>query len=218
MHGKKYLIDHSKTLKTQHLIGHKLHLNRRGAPVLQNTVCKFLSKIFNCCFEENSVEIATVTSTALQSDKECLKSKANQMANTENSNMDLKTLCLKNFNKPIIAHLNMNSLRNKFEFLISLIKSNIDVFMISKTKLDESFPTSQFMINGFSPPFRLDRYDEAGGIILYIREDIPSRLISTEFSQVEGFFVEINLQNKKNKLSSFFREFMCNRDRAIRLS
>ena len=42
-----YLIDHSKTLKTQHLYGSKLHLNRRGAPILQNTLCKFLSKNFN---------------------------------------------------------------------------------------------------------------------------------------------------------------------------
>ena len=32
-----------------------------------------------------------------------------------------------------------------------------------------------------------------------ITEDIPSRLVSTESSQVEGFFVEINLQNKKEK-------------------
>ena len=42
-----YLTDHSKTLKTQHLNGSKLYLNRRGAPILQNTVCNFLSKIFN---------------------------------------------------------------------------------------------------------------------------------------------------------------------------
>ena len=41
------LIDHSKTLKTQYLNGSKLHVNRRGALILQNTVCKFLSKIFN---------------------------------------------------------------------------------------------------------------------------------------------------------------------------
>ena len=39
-----YLIDHSKTLKAQHLKGSKLHLNRRGTPILQNTLCKFLSK------------------------------------------------------------------------------------------------------------------------------------------------------------------------------
>ena len=65
--------------------------------------------------------------------------------------------------------------------------------MISETKLDESFPTSQFMINGFSAPFRLDRNEKGGGIILYTREDIPSRLVSTESSQAEVFFVEINL-------------------------
>ena len=65
--------------------------------------------------------------------------------------------------------------------------------MISETKLEESFPTSQFTINGFSAPFRLDRNDKGGCIILYIRDDIPSRLVSTESSQVEGFIIEINL-------------------------
>ena len=44
-----YLIDHSKTLKTQHLNGSKLHLKRRGPPILQNTLCKFLSKVFHWC-------------------------------------------------------------------------------------------------------------------------------------------------------------------------
>ena len=71
--------------------------------------------------------------------------------------MDLKALRLKNVNKLIIAHLNINSLRNKFKFLIFLIEDDIDVLMISETKLDEIFPTNHFMINGFSPPFRLDR-------------------------------------------------------------
>ena len=58
--------------------------------------------------------------------------------------MDLKALRLKNFNKLIIAHENINSLKNKFEFLISLIKDNIDILMISEIKLDSSFPTNQF--------------------------------------------------------------------------
>ena len=57
------------------------------------------------------------------------------------------------------------------------------------------------MINGFSAPFCLDRNDKGGGIILCIREDIPSRLVSTESSQVEIFFVEINLRNKKSGYS-----------------
>ena len=53
--------------------------------------------------------------------------------------MDLEALRLKNVNKLIIAHLNINSLRNKFEFLISLIKDNIDVLMISETNLMKVF-------------------------------------------------------------------------------
>ena len=80
MEGNINLIDHSKTLKIHHLNGTKLHLNRRAAPILQNAVFKFLSKNFNRSFEENNVEITTVSSTALQSD-ECSKSKANQTAN-----------------------------------------------------------------------------------------------------------------------------------------
>ena len=49
--------------------------------------------------------------------------------------------------------------------------------MISETKLDQGFPTNQFMTNGFSAPFRLDRNDKGSDIILYMRDNIPSRLV-----------------------------------------
>ena len=47
LHGKKYLPDHLKTLKTQHLNGSKLHLNRRGlqTPVLQTPCVSFYEEI-----------------------------------------------------------------------------------------------------------------------------------------------------------------------------
>ena len=54
--------------------------------------------------------------------------------------------------------------------------------MISQTKLDPSFPTGQFHINGFSEPYRFDRNSNGGGILLYIREDIPSKLILTKMT------------------------------------
>ena len=91
--------------------------------------------------------MATVSSTSAQPDEECNKSKASQTANMENTKMDLKALHLKNFKKLIIAHLNTNSLRNKFEFLIFIIKDKVDVLMVSETKLDQSFSTNQYMIN-----------------------------------------------------------------------
>ena len=50
---------------------------------------------------------------------------------------------------------------------------------------------------GCSTPFRLDRNAHGGGILLYVREDIPSKLLPVEKNLIEGFLVEINLRNKK---------------------
>ena len=43
-----------------------------------------------------------------------------------------------NANKLVFAHINRNSLRNKFELLVD--KGNINVLMISETKIDELSP------------------------------------------------------------------------------
>ena len=45
--------------------------------------------------------------------------------------------------------------------------------MISETKLNQSFPKSPFFMNGFSSRHPLDRNCNDGGILLFIREDIP---------------------------------------------
>ena len=49
--------------------------------------------------------------------------------------------------------------------------------MISETKIDETFPSRQFYIEAFTPLYRLDRNCHWGCILVYIREDIPSKLI-----------------------------------------
>ena len=77
--------------------------------------------------------------------------------------------------KIIIAHLTVNSIRNKFDFFSDIVKDNIDILMISESKLDDSFPDSQFLIEGFSKPFRLDRNRNGGGAMLFIRSDIPEK-------------------------------------------
>ena len=45
-----------------------------------------------------------------------------------------------------LGHLNVNSLRNKFESLNELIK---DIFLWSESKLDSSFSDSQFLVSGY---------------------------------------------------------------------
>ena len=109
---------------------------------------------------------------------------------------DLKTLSLK---YPIIAQININSIRNKFETLPSVVVYDINILIISETKIDESFPLSQFMIDGFSMPYRRDRNAHGGGILVYFRNNITSKLLKIENlpSDIEAIFIEMNIKSKK---------------------
>ena len=66
---------------------------------------------------------------------------------------------------------------------------------MSETKLDSTFLTGQFLINGYSKLFRIDRNNKRAGIMLYFREDIS--LLGVEVSQTEIFYVKINFRKKK---------------------
>ena len=64
--------------------------------------------------------------------------------------------------------------------------------MVFETKLDNTFPISQFLMQGYSAPFRKDRTSKAGGILLYVREDIPRKIIKTETDAYhEGFSLKL---------------------------
>ena len=104
----------------------------------------------------------------------------------------LKSIHPENTNKLVFAHININSLRNKFELIVDQVKGNIDVLIISETKIVHSFPLGNFLIGGFSKTTKLDRDSLGGGILLYVREDIPSNLLEVERKPIEGFYVEIN--------------------------
>ena len=75
----------------------------------------------------------------------------------ENEVISLGSIRKKNHSGLIIAYLNINSIRNKFEFLKPLIADDVDVLTIAETKIDGTFTTSQFVLDGFSKPLRFDR-------------------------------------------------------------
>ena len=102
----------------------------------------------------------------------------------------------KNLNRVILAQFNINTTRNKFDLLAEGIKGKVDVLMISETKIDKAFPSRQFYIEGFTPPYWLDRNCHGGGILVYAREDIPSMLIEMNNS-VESISIETDLRKKK---------------------
>ena len=81
-----------------------------------------------------------------------------------------------------------------------LMTGMFDILVITETKLDNTFPVSQFHKDGFSMPYRLDRNRNGDDVIVYVREDMPSKLLSKHCfkDDIEGLFVEINLKKKVN--------------------
>ena len=81
-----------------------------------------------------------------------------------------------------------------------MVTEEIDILMITEAKLGDSFPASQFFIQGFCTPFRLDRNKNGGGILLSVRSKITSTKLNNKDryiikNQIEAFFVEIRIRN-----------------------
>ena len=104
-----------------------------------------------------------------------------------------------NPNSIIIVHLNINSIRNKFEMLKEVIGNKIDILLIPEIKLDDTLPLSQFVLEGLTPPYRLDRTEHGGGLMLFIRKGIPFKLLPNvnPSGKIGNIYVEINLRSKK---------------------
>ena len=101
----------------------------------------------------------------------------------EENNGNCKAFCVRRKrSKLIIAHSNINSIRNKFDFPVNMIKGNVDIMMISETKLDNTFANGQLLIDGFYELIRLDKNKTRQ---YPVREDIPTKVLSSETSPVE---------------------------------
>ena len=89
----------------------------------------------------------------------------------------LQNLKAKNKDRPIIAYLNINFLDLKFEPLKDMIKENVDILLISETKLNDTFPDGQFTIDGYKEPIRLDRNRHGGGLMFFVKDDLDCKEI-----------------------------------------
>ena len=76
--------------------------------------------------------------------------------------------------------------------------------MISATKLHNTFPNGQFLIDSFNESIRLDRNKNGGGILLFIGEDIPTKFLCFETPPIERFFIETDLCKKKRLLCGYY--------------
>ena len=114
----------------------------------------------------------------------------------------IKNLRRRNANKVIFGNLNIKSLPNKFGQLRRFVLKYVDVLVVTETKLDDNFLTSQFLVTDFSVAYRLDRNRNGGGIMIFIHDDIPSKVLTKHVfpDDIEGLLLSRVLE----KLSGYF--------------
>ena len=73
--------------------------------------------------------------------------------------------------------------------------------------MDGSFSTSQFELEGYYSPFRLDITTQSGGPLVYIKSSIPSRQLSygSMCNSIQAIPFEINLRQEKWLVVSIYR-------------
>ena len=151
---KKITLISNDNIKEEHLGIKKLHLNRKGNSIFVKNLLNFIEGNWDISpLGDSYYETENVSDTIIS-----------------NAKRTLRNIPISNINRLDFGHLNINSLRTKFSFLCEQIKGSFDVFMISESKLDDSFPRGQFLIDGFHTPSRSDRNKNGGGILLYVRE------------------------------------------------
>ena len=102
--------------------------------------------------------------------------------------------------KLIFAHLNINSIKNKFLEVSSILCCGYcDILALSETKLDHSFTNSQFRVDEFSL-HRKDRNEHGGGVAFFVRSSIPHRIrhdMYTNETKVEYLVLETCVKGEK---------------------
>ena len=91
----------------------------------------------------------------------------------------------------VIGSLNINSLCGKFDEVQEWIEA-FDILCIQETKIDRSFPDSQFAIKGYIM-YRRDRKKGGGGIVVYIRKSLPSYRLKTKTKEMEAILVDFQV-------------------------
>ena len=130
---------------------------------------------------------------------------------------DLRFEYLKNL---LCSYLNINILRNKMHDLRLIIHDvPLDYFVISETKLDNSFPNAQLTINNYEIRARRDRDKHGSGLIEFVRKGLNCKRLRKYGSlNIEVICSEVTISNKNwvifnkyrpphySNLLSFFKE------------
>ena len=106
---------------------------------------------------------------------------------------------LKHPRNPLIGYLNINSFRKKIVDVRKVfVKLQLDYFVLSETKLDDSFTSTQFYIGNFEIRNRRDRDKNGGGLTEFVRKGLIAKKIKEYETKVsETIASEFTISKKK---------------------
>ena len=84
-----------------------------------------------------------------------------------------------------IGYSNIDSIRNIFDALKEIVSQNLDILMVTETKINDSFPKEQFHFEGYADPLRLDRNCDGGGLLVYVKSDITTRQLKSSKFEID---------------------------------
>ena len=178
----------------------RVHLNVYSNSVENVTGSKLSKNAFSSAVENiTDVDVShTYDSCSLSHQCKLLNISSRLTNNITDAKIGLQEMKRSSPERLILGHVNINSIRNKFDALTYINGNNIDIILISETKIDDKFPAAQFFIKGFSAPYRQERNRTGAGLLLFVREDVPSRILNPKSkTDIETLSVEINLRKRK---------------------
>ena len=107
----------------------------------------------------------------------------------------------------LMCHLNINSIQNKFEELASLLKkSRTQLMIVSESKIDSTYPNSQFTISGYGL-HRNDRKKGGGGILAYVSSELICKRSKPvkSYKTIEVIVLDIQLKAKSIIVIGLYR-------------
>ena len=72
-------------------------------------------------------------------------------------------------------------------------------YVLQKLKLIKPFPTAQFILPAHHKPYRLEISEKERGLLIYIKSNLPSRLLSSHNTpnDIQVITFEFNLRKEK---------------------
>ena len=110
----------------------------------------------------------------------------------KDKSLRLKEMKINNIHNPALAYRHAD--------LFTIVNLNVDILTIAETKLDSFFPVVQFTVDGYSELYRKDRNANGRWLLVYVKEDIPSREINSHpqtSKSLDVIVVELNFRKSK---------------------